>query len=40
VGKIGDYEKAGFNREKTPKPALPESDIYGILPKSEPTNTI
>jgi acetyl-CoA carboxylase carboxyltransferase component len=34
VGKIGDYEKAGFNREKPQKPALPESDIYGILPKS------
>ena len=33
VGKIGDYEKAGFNREKSEKPALPETDIYGILPK-------
>ena len=33
VGKIGDYEKAGFNREKPQKPALPENDIYGILPK-------
>lgn len=34
VGKIGDYEKAGFNREKPQKPALEEKDIYGILPKS------
>lgn len=34
VGKIGDYEKAGFNRGKAQKPALPETDIYGILPKS------
>jgi acetyl-CoA carboxylase carboxyltransferase component len=34
VGKIGDYDKAGFNREKPQKPALDEKDIYGILPKS------
>ncbi|MEM0542684.1 carboxyl transferase domain-containing protein [Flavobacterium sp. j3] len=34
VGKIGDYEKAGFNREKPQKPALEEKDIYGIIPKS------
>ncbi|MFM2229846.1 MAG: hypothetical protein RL607_1104 [Bacteroidota bacterium] len=34
VGKIGDYEKAGFNRVKSEKPALEPSDIYGILPKS------
>jgi acetyl-CoA carboxylase carboxyltransferase component len=34
VGKIGDYEKAGFNREKPEKPVLEEKDIYGILPKS------
>lgn len=34
VGKIGDYEKAGFNREKAEKPTLEEKDIYGILPKS------
>jgi 3-methylcrotonyl-CoA carboxylase beta subunit len=33
VGKIGDYEKAGYNREKPQKPALDEKDIYGILPK-------
>jgi 3-methylcrotonyl-CoA carboxylase beta subunit len=33
VGKIGDYEKAGFNRETPQKPALEEKDIYGILPK-------
>lgn len=34
VGKIGDYDKAGFNREKPQKPALDEKDIYGIIPKS------
>ncbi|MBF6640875.1 acyl-CoA carboxylase subunit beta [Flavobacterium sp. J49] len=34
VGKIGDYDKAGFNREKAIKPALDEKEIYGILPKS------
>ena len=34
VGKIGDYEKAGFNRVKAEKPAEKEEDIYGILPKS------
>lgn len=33
VGKIGDYEKAGYNRETPQKPALDEKDIYGILPK-------
>ena len=34
VGKIGDYDKAGFNREKALKPALDEKEIFGILPKS------
>ncbi|MFZ4106298.1 acyl-CoA carboxylase subunit beta [Flavobacterium sp.] len=34
VGKIGDYNKAGFNREKSQKPALDEQDIYGIIPKA------
>jgi 3-methylcrotonyl-CoA carboxylase beta subunit len=34
VGKIGDYDKAGFNRVKAEKPALDPKDIYGILPKS------
>jgi acetyl-CoA carboxylase carboxyltransferase component len=34
VGKIGDYDKAGFNREKAEKPALDEKEIYGIIPKS------
>ncbi len=32
--KIGDYDKAGFNRETPIKPALEPKDIYGILPKS------
>lgn len=34
VSKIGDYDKAGFNREKPQKPALDENDIYGIIPKA------
>jgi 3-methylcrotonyl-CoA carboxylase beta subunit len=34
VGKIGDYDKAGFNREKAELPALNQEDIYGIVPKS------
>ena len=34
VGKIGDFNKAGFNRVKAQKPALNEKDIYGILPKA------
>lgn len=34
VGKIGDFDKAGYNRVEPQKPALKEEDIYGILPKS------
>jgi len=34
VGKIGDFEKAGFNRVEAKKPALDEKEIYGILPVS------
>ncbi|MBF0695601.1 MAG: acyl-CoA carboxylase subunit beta [Flavobacterium sp.] len=34
VDKIGDFDKAGYNRIKAEKPALDEKDIYGILPKS------
>jgi acetyl-CoA carboxylase carboxyltransferase component len=34
VGKIGDFDKAGFNRVKAEKPSLNEQDIFGILPKS------
>ena len=34
VSKIGDYDKAGYNRETPVKPALEPKDIYGILPKS------
>ena len=33
VSKIGDYDKAGFNRETPVKPTLEPKDIYGILPK-------
>lgn len=32
VDKIGDFDKAGFNRVKAEKPALDEKEIYGILP--------
>ena len=34
IGKIGDFEKAGFNRTSPQKPLLDQNDIYGILPKS------
>jgi acetyl-CoA carboxylase carboxyltransferase component len=34
VSKIGDYEKAGYNREKAEKPAANPNEIYGLLPKS------
>lgn len=34
VSKIGDFDKAGFNREKPTKPSLEPKDIYGLIPKS------
>lgn len=34
VDKIGDYNKAGFSRIKAEKPALPETDLYGLLPRT------
>ncbi len=34
VGKIGDFDKAGFNRVEAKKPAENPQDIYGILPAS------
>lgn len=34
VDKIGDYNKAGFSRVKAEKPALPETDLYGLLPRT------
>ena len=34
VGKIGDFDKAGYNRVKSEKPALEPKEIYGILPIS------
>jgi 3-methylcrotonyl-CoA carboxylase beta subunit len=34
VSKIGDFDKAGFNREKSQKPAFDEKEMYGILPKA------
>jgi len=34
MGKIGDFNKAGYNRIKTQKPKANPNDIYGILPSS------
>ena len=34
IDKIGDYDKAGFNRTKAEHPIENPEDIYGILPKS------
>ncbi len=34
MSKIGDFEKAGFNRVKPSKPKQNPEDIYGILPKA------
>jgi len=34
VDKIGDFEKAGFNRIDSKKPKENPEDIYGIIPKS------
>lgn len=34
ISKIGDYEKAGFNRIKSVKPKKDPKDIYGLIPKS------
>lgn len=33
MGKIGDFDLAGYNRTKTLKPVLNPEDIYGLLPK-------
>ena len=34
IDKIGDYDKAGFNRSDSIKPKSNPEDIYGIIPKS------
>lgn len=34
IDKIGDFDRAGFNRVKPSEPSLNQEDIYGILPKS------
>ncbi len=34
ISKIGDFDKAGFNREKAVKPKEKQEDIYGIIPKA------
>ena len=33
ISKIGDYDKAGFNREESQKPIGDENDLFGLLPK-------
>ncbi|WP_147676812.1 acyl-CoA carboxylase subunit beta [Algibacter pacificus] len=34
IDKIGDFDKAGYNRREAKKPKENPEDIYGILPKS------
>ncbi len=34
IDKIGDYDKAGYNRTKAIKPKENPEDIYGIIPRS------
>ena len=34
IDKIGDYDKAGFNRTTSKKPKENPEDIYGIIPRS------
>ena len=34
MDKIGDFDKAGFNRKKAQKPSLNQDEIFGILPKA------
>ena len=34
IGKIGDFDKAGYNRESSIKPKESSQEIYGILPKA------
>ncbi|PSG88074.1 acyl-CoA carboxylase subunit beta [Aurantibacter aestuarii] len=34
IDKIGDFDKAGFNRAESEEPKEDEKEIYGILPKS------
>jgi len=34
VGKIGDFDKAGYNRTESKKPIENPDDIFGILPKN------
>ncbi|MEL0650059.1 carboxyl transferase domain-containing protein [Algibacter sp. TI.3.09] len=34
IDKIGDFDKAGYNRSEVKKPKENPEDIYGILPKS------
>ncbi len=34
VSKIGDFDKAGYNRTKSIEPKEKQEDIYGILPKA------
>ncbi len=42
MDKIGDFEKAGFNREKAAPPAKEPKDIFGLLPgqRSKPYDSL
>lgn len=42
VGKIGDFDKAGFNRIESAPPKLDPKEIYGILPadRAKPYNML
>ncbi len=33
IDKIGDYDRAGFNRVEAAKPALDPEELFGVLPK-------
>jgi acetyl-CoA carboxylase carboxyltransferase component len=34
INKIGDHDKAGFNRTTTSKPTANPNDLYGLIPKN------
>ena len=34
INKIGDHDKAGFNRTTTSKPTANQNDLYGLIPKN------
>jgi len=40
VDKIGDFDKAGFNRKTSKKPKLDPKEIYGLLPAKRSDQSI